>query len=161
MNSNTRQPAHNPQSNGLTERMVKTVKKLLEHAEDPYKALLSYQATPLPWCGLSPAELLMGRKIRTDIPQVNDHLIPKWDHIQHFKTSDQKYKHTQKDNYDRRHRVRTLPDLPANQPVWVDNRGQQIPGQISQSAPTPRSYIVGTSSGELRRNWAHLYTRSG
>jgi len=37
-----------PQSNGHTERMVKTVKKLLEHAEDPYKALLSYWATPLP-----------------------------------------------------------------------------------------------------------------
>ena len=47
--------------------MVKTVKKLLE---DIYMALLSYRATPLPWCGLSPAELLMGRKIRTDVPQL-------------------------------------------------------------------------------------------
>ena len=64
--------------------MVKTVKKLLEHAD----ALLSYRATPLPWCGLSLAELLMGRKIRTDIPQVNDHRVSKWDHIQHFRTSD-------------------------------------------------------------------------
>jgi len=45
--------------------------------------------------------------------------------------------------------------------VWVDNRGQQIPGQISQSTPTPRSYIVETPSGELRRNRAHLRTRSG
>ena len=45
--------------------------------------------------------------------------------------------------------------------MWVDNRGQQIPGQITQSAPTPRSYIVGTPSEELRRNRAHLCTRSG
>ena len=36
---------YNPQSNGLAERMVK---KMLEHAEDPFKALLSYRATPLP-----------------------------------------------------------------------------------------------------------------
>ena len=65
-----------PQANGLAERMVKTVKKLLEHSADPYKALLSYRATPLPWCGLSPAELLMGRKIKTDVPQVKDRCSP-------------------------------------------------------------------------------------
>ena len=29
------------QANGLAERMVKTVKKLLEHSADPYKALLT------------------------------------------------------------------------------------------------------------------------
>ena len=45
--------------------------------------------------------------------------------------------------------------------MWVNDRGQQIPGQIPQQAPTPRSYIVGTPSGELRRNRAHLRTRSG
>ena len=70
-----------PQANGLAERMVKTVKKLLEDTADPHMALLSYRATPLPWCGLSPAELLMGRKIRTDVPQVKSNFIPKWEHI--------------------------------------------------------------------------------
>ena len=44
-----------PQTNGLAERMVKTVKGLLEH-------ILSYRAMPIPWCALSPAELLIGRK---------------------------------------------------------------------------------------------------
>ena len=151
-----------PQANGLAERMVKTVKKLLEHTVDPYKALLSYLATPLPWCGLSPAELLMGRKIRTDVPQVNDHLVPNWEHTQHFRTLDQKYKQAQKENYERRHRVRNLPELPENQPVWVDSRVQSrlIPAQVSHSATTPRSYVVETPSGELRRNRAHLRTRS-
>ena len=99
---------------GFAERMVKTMKKLLEHTTDPYKSILSYRATPLPWYGLSPAELLMGRRIRTDIPQVKDNLIPKWEYIQDFKDLDEKYKQSQKDNYDRHHRVRTLPLLPEN-----------------------------------------------
>ena len=47
--------SHYPQSNGLAERTVKTVKKLISNTDDPYLALLSYRATPLPWCGLSPA----------------------------------------------------------------------------------------------------------
>ena len=53
---------HYPQDNGLAERMVKTVKALMGNSLDPYMALLSYHATPMPWCRLSPAELLMGRK---------------------------------------------------------------------------------------------------
>ena len=59
-----------PQSNGLAEHMVKTIKSLLQETSDTYLALLSYRATPLPWCRLSPAELLMGRRLRTDVPQV-------------------------------------------------------------------------------------------
>ena len=73
-----------PQSNGFAERMVKTMKKL-EHITDPYKSIFSYREKHLPWCGLSPAELLMGRRIKTDIPQVKDNLIPNWEYIQDFK----------------------------------------------------------------------------
>ena len=58
----TSSPYH-PQFNGLAERTVKTVKQLIKNSPGPYKAMLSYRATPLPAYGLSPAELLMGRKI--------------------------------------------------------------------------------------------------
>ena len=126
-----------PQANGFAERMVKTIKKLLEYSADPYKALLSYRATPLPWCGLSPAELLMGRKIRTDIPQVKGNLIPKWGHIQNFRKLDAKYKQIQKENCDRRHGVKTLPSLPVDLTVWIDNQGHQVPGRVLRTAGTP------------------------
>ena len=52
-----------PRGNSLAERMVKTVKALLKESPDVYLALLSYRATPLPWCQLSPPELLIGRRI--------------------------------------------------------------------------------------------------
>ena len=67
---------HFPQSNGHVERSVQTVKNLLVKSQDPYLAILMYRSTPLPWCGLSPAELLMGRRLRTNLPLVLDHLKP-------------------------------------------------------------------------------------
>ncbi len=70
---------HYPQANGMAERTVKTVKGLLP--TDPYMALLSYT---LPWCQLRPAELLMGRRIRTDIPQAKKLLTPMWPYIKAF-----------------------------------------------------------------------------
>ena len=64
---NTSSPYH-PQSNGQTERTVQTVKRLLADSEDPDLALLSYRSTPFPWCSLSPAQLSMGRCVRTNLP---------------------------------------------------------------------------------------------
>ena len=56
-----------PQANGQAERAVRMIKGLLkkcsDKAEDPYLALMAYQATPLA-CGYSPAELLMDCSIR-------------------------------------------------------------------------------------------------
>ena len=39
-----------PQGNGLAEHMVKTVKSLLRQTFNMALTLLSYRATPLPWC---------------------------------------------------------------------------------------------------------------
>uniref|UniRef100_H3A6G5 Integrase catalytic domain-containing protein n=1 Tax=Latimeria chalumnae TaxID=7897 RepID=H3A6G5_LATCH len=59
-----------PQSNGLAECGVKTVKHLLKKAmysgEDPQIALLNYRATALEG-GKSPAELLFGRQLSTKL----------------------------------------------------------------------------------------------
>ena len=84
------------QANGLAEQTVKTIKNLLEHSPDPYMALLTYRATPMPWCALSSAELLMKKKIRPNIPQVTGSFIPKWSHIKNFRILNEKYKKSQK-----------------------------------------------------------------
>ena len=97
---------HYPQANGEAERAVKTAKNLLRDSPDPYMALLSYRATPMPWSGLSPAELLMGRRLRTDILQLKKQFIPNWPHAANFKDLDKKFKASQKQNYDKRHRIK-------------------------------------------------------
>lgn len=79
-----------PQSNGHVERAVQTVKNLLKDAGDPYLALLAYRSTPLPWCGLSPAELLMGRQIRSNLPQLTETLTPKWPFLKEFRAADER-----------------------------------------------------------------------
>lgn len=149
-----------PQANGEAERAVRTVKKLLQDAPDPYKALLSYRATPIPSYGLSPAELLMGRRIRTEIPQKKECLIPKWSYIKEFREADAKCKDRQKRDYERRHRIRPLPPLPGETQVWVNTPGGQVAGQVVNPATTPRSYHVEVQSGTVRRNRSDLRLRT-
>ena len=64
-----------PQSNGAAERAVRTVKSPLMKNSDPYEALMAYRTTPLE-NGYSPAELLMGRKVRTTVPITKSNLLP-------------------------------------------------------------------------------------
>ena len=119
-------------------------------------ALLSYRATPFPWCGLSPAELLMGRCLRTAVPQVDTHLLPSWSYIDTFKQKDQQFKLKQKRNYDRRHRVRELPSIPDDQQVFVRTKDKITSGTVIAPATAPRSSMVSTPSGQTRRNRSHL-----
>ena len=148
-----------PQSNGLAERSVKTVKGLLRDAEDPYLALLAYRATPLPWCHLSPAELLMGRKIRTVVPQTKEQFKPNWPYLEEFEKTEKMYKQKQKENFDKKKKARPLPPLDYGTSVWVNLQDRQVPGTISHSADTPRSYHVNIPSGQVRRNRRDLRPR--
>ena len=104
---------------------MRTVKSIFSKSTDQYMGLLSYRATPLTWCGVSPAELLMGRRIQTDVPQIEEMLIPDWRHLKEFKEKDKQFKMRQKKDYDRRHRVRDLSPVPADTSVWVNTRGYE------------------------------------
>ena len=147
---------HFPQSNGQAERTVQTVKRLLKQSSDPYMALLNYRTTPLLWCNISPARLLMGRSLRTNLPQLKEHLCPKWEYLEEFRQCNSDYKRKQKRYYDIRHRVHPLPFIPNNTEVWVNTGNQQVPGRVVAPSNTPRSYLVDTPSGQVRRNRQHL-----
>ena len=72
-----------PQSNGMAERNVQTVKNMLKKAikshQDPYLTLLEYRNTPIdPANNLgSPSQLLMSRRTKTTIPINPKMLEPK------------------------------------------------------------------------------------
>ena len=105
---------HYHQANGLAERTVRTIKTMLKKSSDPYLALLSYRSTPLPWCQLSPAQLLMGRTLRTDVPQLTKNYQPEWQYLTDFRQREEKYRDDQKRNYNDRHRSKDLVQLPNN-----------------------------------------------
>ena len=72
-----------PQANGTAERAVKTVKQLRN------SAMLAYRSTPLE-NGYSPAELLMGRKIRTTLPMSKKQLQPNLPNVAKLRTKEKK-----------------------------------------------------------------------
>ena len=51
------------------------MKNLLKKSRDPYLALLAYRSTPLE-VGFSPAELLMSRRLRTTVPDIQKQRQP-------------------------------------------------------------------------------------
>ena len=100
---------------------MQTVKNLLKKASDPYKVLMAYHATPLE-SGLSPAELLRGRKIRTTVPILPSHLEPNWPYLEQFREKDSAVKSKQKKNFDKRHSAKGLPDLFPGDHVWLPSK---------------------------------------
>ncbi|XP_033110101.1 uncharacterized protein K02A2.6-like [Anneissia japonica] len=62
-----------PKANGEAERSVRTAKAILKKNDDPYLALLSYRSSPLQ-NGKSPSELLMNRRLRTQLPTIDAQL---------------------------------------------------------------------------------------
>ena len=119
-------------------------------------ALLIYRSTPFSWCNLSPAESLMGRRLRTNIPIHNNQLKPKWNYLEEFRRKNLVFKNQQIQNFDVRHGVRNLSPLPNGNNVWVTSDPQTIPGKVVSTATTPRSYMIETPTGRVRRNRQQL-----
>ena len=84
-------------SNGLSEIYVKHAKRILRKAKDAnrylYLPLLEYRNTPLE-CGYSPAQLLMGRRLRSVVPTTDRQLSPETITVKKARENMQK----QKDN---------------------------------------------------------------
>ena len=132
---------------------------MLKMSKDPYIAVLSYQAAPLPWCSLSSAELCMGRKIRSTVPQVKSLLIPQWSYIPEFpefRKRNAEFKQKQKAQFDRQHRVLEQDVIPDGTDGWITSESKTIPVTVVTTGENPRSYIVETPTGQVQSNRSHL-----
>lgn len=150
---------HNPQGNGHAERAVQTAKRILKQ-EDPLLALMTFRATPTTSTGVSPAELLMGRKIRTTLPTLQKNLKPKWPNKTKIRESDKTAKEKQAYYFNRRHGVKDLPVLNHGDSVVLkldEESKWKGPATVMAESSTPRSYMVfKEKEGEKRRNRRHI-----
>ena len=135
------------------------LKTLLKCNSDPVVTLLSYRSTPLSWWRLSPAQLLMGRQIRSTLPAPEQSLAPMWPNLEEFRKIDVSFKQKQKKNYEQRHRATDLPPYDKDQPVFITTREgiNSVPGRVMQETRN-RSYQVQTPSG-IMTNRVNLHAR--
>ena len=52
--------------------------------------------------------------------------------------------------------VKALPELDHGTEVWITNSSKGAKGNITSKTNTPRSYIINTPGGTVRRNQRHL-----
>jgi hypothetical protein len=145
-----------PQSNGLAEKTVQTVKSILDKAKagksSALISILEYRNTPVDGLA-SPAQLLMGRQLRSVLPATASQLRPKTISPHVVTVRRQQCQASQKKYYDRS--SRPLPPLKTGDEVFVqlypgDN---WKPARVTTAGKFPRSYQVRTDDGNLyRRN---------
>lgn len=148
-----------PQSNGLAEKAVSIakniVKRCIEENREIYPALMQYRNAPLKNMNATPAQLFLGRICKTKLPICDTLLKDKFDD----KSLNDKLTHKQvaSGKYYNQH-VQTLPVLGKGDNVNVYNHVSKCweGGKIVNEHSTPRSYLVETDSGVVRRNRVDL-----
>ena len=151
-----------PQSNGLAERTVQTAKKLLKKAyedkKDPYLPFLELRNTPIPGVGLSPTQLLMGRRTRSIIPIKSTLLTPMTYNTKEVQSALSARQQTQKENFDRSRKA--LKPLEPGDTIRMRQGNTWEPAVLvgeSKKAGEPRSYIVRANNHEYRRNRKDIF----
>ena len=142
----TSEPYH-PQSNGLAEHQEWTEEG--DNRNRLAKILFAYRLTPQTTTGLSPAEMLLGRRPRSRLDPLKPHTA---DRVERKQLA-------QKPQHDRHacDRVCTEQD-----PVFVRNYHQGdkwLPGVISEKTG-PVSFKVTMTTGQDRRHQDHIWKRS-
>nr|XP_054591203.1 uncharacterized protein K02A2.6-like [Nothobranchius furzeri] len=146
-----------PSSNGMAERAIKTVKhalkKALQTGTDPHLVLLSLRNTPITGLNMSPAQMLMGRVLRSTLPCSSAVLQQSSLHNIHNKIRDMQLR--QKQHFDKR--AKALPVLSPGDTVHMHTQRGWEPAVVVHQRKEPRSYMVQTPEGKmLRRNRRHL-----
>ena len=95
----------------------------------------------------------MGRKLKTNLPSLKKTQTSN-SHLPLLFQKEQRYRDNQRDNFNRRHAVQQAPELKPGDSVYIKDLHRS--GSIISRHPNPRSYIVDTEQGTIRRNCAHL-----
>jgi hypothetical protein len=80
---------------------------------------MAYRSTPLDTTGYSPAQLLMGRNIRTQLPTLPINLVPAWPDFDVVQCNDKRTKERSALNFNKRKGARYLPAIKIGQQVRV------------------------------------------
>ncbi|KAL3191270.1 hypothetical protein MRX96_018834 [Rhipicephalus microplus] len=142
-----------PQSDGAAEKTVQTAKQLIKKSPNIHKALLAHRYTPRKE-GFTPAELLMGRRLRTDVPVAPRMLRLRWSTVE-FTKRNEAYRIKQGQQYNRRHRTLARDPIQPQTAVRILS-GAPITGIVIGPAHTPRSCVVSTPGGLTRHTSKHL-----
>lgn len=144
-------------SNRLAERTVETVKYVLKKAQqtntDRNLALLTLRNTPVTGMEYSPAQMLMGRVLRSTLPSSSTVLQPAVPKDVH--STLQNLQKRQRQYYNRG--AKRLPHLHPGSTVHMETAQGWRPAVVTAQRAEPRSYDIVTSSGQhYRRNRRHL-----
>ena len=138
-----------PKANGEAERAVGTVKGLWKsNPKDPHLSLLTYRTTPLE-NGYTPAELLMGRQLQTNLPVHQANLMPRNTTRSDIAEREEARRLTTKQHHDQYFKAKELPELKPDDLVFI--RDSRKDGMVVKKV-APRSYQVQTDTGIVRRN---------
>ncbi|UYV74725.1 K02A2.6-like, partial [Cordylochernes scorpioides] len=96
----------------------------------------------------------LGRKLRTTLPIAPENLNPKLVDSQTLKRKEGRRRKDMKSRYDRRCGATDMEELSEGDTVWITD--MRTWGIVKQKASAPRSYMVDTPVGTLRRNRFHL-----
>lgn len=143
-----------PRSNGLAERSVQTVKKLLQKAfdskSDPYIALLHYRTT----------ELLMSRSLRTRVPSMPSNFEPRIIDRNEYKRNVEVCLEKTAKYYNRKSKILKPMNKGDNVMFKKTPSSCWIPGRIADVCKEPRSFVVLGDDGSMyRRSQEHIRDR--
>ena len=104
--------------------------------------------------GYSPAELIMCRKLRTKIPTLPTPLSPSTPSFPELERKESIQKQKQRMTYNNRHAAKEVSPLQKGKTVYIKDMKKS--GTVIDNHHNPRSFIIQTDSGVIRRNRTHL-----
>lgn len=92
----------------------------------------------------------MGRTIRTTLPRADVGRPVSKGEMEAVRFKETQIREDNRKRFDKRHGTREQPELQEGNSVWISDLKRR--GEITRKASEPRSYIIQTSTGPIRRN---------